>query len=127
MLDFLKRVFTWWHNATIGTLLYTWRKGEKVGEDDQGNRYYRDRKADRRWVLYNGDIEASRIPPDWHRWLHRTAALPPTEMPLAAKPWEKAHQPNLTGTARAYYPPGSLTQGGKRSRATGDYEPWRPS
>ena len=26
----------------------------------------------------------------------------------------------------AYYPPGSILRGGRRSRATGDYEPWTP-
>jgi len=32
--DFLVQVFTWWNGATVGTRLYTWRKGVRVGEDD---------------------------------------------------------------------------------------------
>jgi NADH:ubiquinone oxidoreductase subunit len=41
--------------------------------------------------------------------------------------WEKPHQPNLTGTARAYRPPGSII-GSARPRivAKPDYEAWRP-
>jgi NADH:ubiquinone oxidoreductase subunit len=42
------------------------------------------------------------------------------------KPWEKEHLPNLTGTAAAYRPPGSLLGGGQRAPATGDYEAWQP-
>jgi NADH:ubiquinone oxidoreductase subunit len=40
--------------------------------------------------------------------------------------WEKPHMPNLTGTPRAYRPPGSVLRGGHRASATGDYEPWQP-
>jgi NADH:ubiquinone oxidoreductase subunit len=38
----------------------------------------------------------------------------------------REHVPNLTGTDRAYRPPGHTLQGGRRDRATGDYEPWTP-
>ena len=41
MFDFLKQFFTWWNSQTLGLRLYTWRKGEFVGEDEFGNRYYR--------------------------------------------------------------------------------------
>ena len=37
------RIFTWWQGATLNTLFHTWRKGELVGEDEFGNRYYRTR------------------------------------------------------------------------------------
>jgi NADH:ubiquinone oxidoreductase subunit len=52
------------------------------------------------------------------------------EPPLQPKrpwPWQKPHQPNLTGTAQAYRPPGHDYRGGHRAKATGDYEPWQPS
>jgi NADH:ubiquinone oxidoreductase subunit len=126
----LAKIFTWWNNSTIGTDLFTWRRGERVGEDEQGNRYYRERGAgpngQRRWVIYKGEAEASRVPPEWHAWLHYTVADPPSEKPPVRKAWEKDHIPNLTGQAGAYVPPGSLAAGGKRSRATGDYEAWQP-
>ena len=51
---------------TINTQLFTWHKGVRVGEDDQGNIYYRTRDDKRRWVIFNGEAEASRINPEWH-------------------------------------------------------------
>lgn len=126
MSGLLAHIFTWWRDHTVGTWLYTKRNGKLVGEDDQGNTYYEDQKGRRRWVLYHGEIEASRIPPEWHRWLHYTADEPPTTAPLPLQSWEKPHLPNLTGTSGAYFPPGSLTSPKPRPRTTGEYEAWRP-
>ncbi|GAB4154153.1 MAG: NADH:ubiquinone oxidoreductase subunit NDUFA12 [Sphingomonadales bacterium] len=125
-MRWLLRLLTWWHDSTFGTALFTWRKGERVGEDDQGNVYYRERGGVRRWVMYNGEIDASRVPPEWHAWLHGLTSEPPSEQPLPRKSWEKPHQPNVTGTAAAYVPPGSLRTPEPRAKATGDYEAWRP-
>jgi len=125
-MGLLKNIFVWWDGATIGTALWTWRKGVKVGADDQGNLYYRSKDGDRRWVIYNGEAEASRVPPEWHRWLHHTTDVPPSEQSPLTKPWEKPHQPNLSGTAGAYFPQGSLHRAAKRASGTGDYEAWRP-
>ena len=54
---------------TLGTWLFTKLRGESVGADDQGNRYYQDKRATpgrrrKRWVIYQGEPEASRVPPD---------------------------------------------------------------
>ncbi|MFN3233349.1 MAG: NADH:ubiquinone oxidoreductase subunit NDUFA12 [Alphaproteobacteria bacterium] len=125
-MSLLKSIFIWWQDQTIGTWLYTARHGSLVGEDGEGNKYYEARKTGRRWVIYNGEIEASRVPPEWHRWLHHTCDEPPTEQPPLVKSWEKAHIPNLTGTVAAYVPPGSLNDQRSRSAATGDYEAWQP-
>ena len=115
--------------TTIGTLLFTWWKGEPVGEDRFGNRYYREkgrptRAWRRRWVIYEGEVEASKVPPEWHAWLHRMTDAPPTEKPLAEQPWQKPHLPNLTGTRNAYRPPGDMAKGGNGMPPP--YEPWRP-
>ena len=117
--------------ATIGTRLFTWLKGDFVGEDAYGNRYYTrkgvpENRWRRRWVVYKGTPEASKVPPDWHAWLHRTVREPPSRSPLPAQPWEKEHLPNLTGTRAAYLPAGHVLRGGERKPATGDYEAWRP-
>lgn len=125
-MGILAEIFTWWHGQTFGTRVMTWRKGEKVGTDSQGNVYYRERSGKRRWVIYNGEVEASRVPPEWHGWLHYTVDEPPTVAPPVVKPWEKDHVPNLTGTVLAYAPPGSLLGAGTRPKATGDYEAWKP-
>lgn len=120
----LLRLVTWWNGQTIGTQIFTARKGVKVGEDDQGNVYYTTRDGGRRWVIYNGEVEASRISADWHGWLHHTYDQPPTEAPLAHKPWEQPHSENLTGTTLAYAPAGSLRRPDPVERR--DYEAWQP-
>jgi NADH:ubiquinone oxidoreductase subunit len=117
---------------TIGTILFTLLKGRLVGRDGQGNRYFEERGGKaagrrRRWVMYKGAAEASRVPPEWHAWLHRTVDAPPTESKRPARAWQKPHIPNLTGTTEAWRPPGHEYEGGRRSKATGDYEPWRPN
>jgi NADH:ubiquinone oxidoreductase subunit len=124
-MAWLRLLFVWWRDATLGTLLATRLTGVPVGTDKFGNRYFRSRNGKRRWVIYKGTVEASRVPAEWHGWLHHTFAEPPSG-PAESKPWEKEHLPNLSGTEGAYYPPGSLARGGVRAPAAGDYEPWRP-
>ncbi len=123
-MKFLLSFLTWWNSQTLNTRFFTWRNGVKVGEDVQGNVYYRSRDGKRRWVIFNGEMEASRVPPDWHGWLHHTWDQPPTEKPLAHKPWEQPHIENLTGTEAAYVPAGSLRRPTPVERR--DYEAWQP-
>jgi len=125
-MGLLGKIFTCWDGATIGTLLYSWRNGEAVGEDSVGNRYFRARDGKRRWVIYNGSNDASRVTPEWHGWLHGTFdELPEKNLP-APRNWQAEPQANLTGSAAAYLPAGALDRGGQRAAATGDYEAWRP-
>ncbi len=124
-------LFSWWNGQTLGTRLFTMSRGALVGTDGQGNRYYEERKLGafahkRRWVIYNGEVEASRVPPEWHGWLHQTVNEPPTVAPPVVKPWEQPHQPNLTGSRGAYHPPGSLYQDEDARARPRAYEPWRP-
>ncbi|SIO11446.1 NADH:ubiquinone oxidoreductase subunit [Rhodovulum sp. ES.010] len=123
-IDTLMKYVTWWHGQTLGTRLFTARHGQKVGEDAQGNVFYQSRAGKRRWVIYDGEVEASRISPDWHGWLHHTYDAPPSEKPLPKKSWEKPHRPNLTGTPQAYAPPGSIRRPEPAPRQ--DYEAWQP-
>ena len=114
---------------TIGTYLFTLFKGRLVGSDEYGNRYYEERRAPkgrkaRRWVRFKGVDEASKVPPEWHAWLHYTFDAP---IDGPRRDWQKSHIPNRTGTPGAYRPAGSEYRGGKRAAATGDYEPWQPS
>ena len=126
MKKFLLSLLTWWNSQTLGTQIFTWRKGVRVGEDEQGNIYYQTRDAKRRWVIFNGECEATRVTPDWHGWLRYTFDLPPTEAPLPRRAWEKDHLPNFTGTPMAWRPQGSLAAEAKRPAATGDYQAWTP-
>ena len=128
-----KAIFTWWNGATLGARFHIGRRSVFVGQDDYGNRYYEAKDASdsydgrkRRWVIYSGYAEASKVPAEWHGWLHYTFDEPPTVQPLLRQAWEKDHRPNLTGTVHAYRPQGSLARGGERQKATGDYIPWTP-
>jgi NADH:ubiquinone oxidoreductase subunit len=123
-MKFLLRLLTWWNVSTLNTAFFTWRYGVKVGEDDQGNIFYRSRDGKQRWVMFNGESQASRVSPDWHGWLHHTWDELPSEKPLARKDWEKPHLENMTGTALAYAPQGSIKRGVPTDRR--DYEAWSP-
>ncbi|NCC22707.1 MAG: NADH:ubiquinone oxidoreductase subunit NDUFA12 [Alphaproteobacteria bacterium] len=108
------------------------RRAQFIGTDSLGNRYYRAHprpgyKLDRRWVVYKGEPEATNVPPEWHGWLHHQRdEFPSAEGHSHRRSWQKPHVPNLTGTSGAYRPPGHILEGGKRDRATGDYEAWTP-
>ena len=129
-MKFLLQLFTWWNGQTIGTRFFTWRFGKRVGEDELGNIYYEGSMTSyglpRRWVIYNGYAEASAIPAGWHGWMHHRTDIVPTKANYVAKSWEQPHQQNLTGTAAAYRPDGSLLNKGERPRVTGDYDAWSP-
>ncbi len=128
----LGKIFSWTNGATIGTLFTIAKRGTLIGTDENGNRYYQSRDTSsydgrhRRWVVYEGYAEASKVSPDWHGWLHYTFDEPPTVAPLVRRKWEKDHRPNLTGTPLAWRPQGSLANEGVRPAATGDYEAWKP-
>ena len=123
-MAFLNSLVTWWNSQTLNTRLHTWKNGVKVGEDEQGNIYYTTRDSKRRWVIFNGEAEASRVNADWHGWLHHTFKDTPLSNPLIHKNWEKPHQENLTGTISAYIPDGSLKSTETKKRT--DYEAWKP-
>jgi len=123
-MKFILRLLTWWDGQTIGTQLFTWRHGTLVGQDAEGNRYYEDARDDKRWVIYNGVCDASRVPSDWHGWLHHTFAERPGSAALSHKPWEKEHRDNMTGTELAYVPAGSLRKAEPATHQ--DYEAWQP-
>ncbi|MFD0979364.1 NADH:ubiquinone oxidoreductase subunit NDUFA12 [Tropicimonas aquimaris] len=125
ILNSVLRAIIWWDGQTYGTQLFTSRHGQKVGEDKDGNVYYRNADDSKRWVIYDGEIEASKVPPEWHGWLHRMYDEPPSDRPLPHKPWEKPHVENLTGVPEmAYKPAGSLRRTDPVARS--DYEAWTP-
>ena len=130
-MGLLMKIFTWWDGATIGTSLFSAINGEQVGSDHAGNSYYRSNKKtveglERRWVIYAGANDASRVPAEWHGWLHHSYdALPESQLP-PPRIWEADYSPNATGTGAAYLPAGALERGGRRAAATGDYQAWTP-
>jgi NADH:ubiquinone oxidoreductase subunit len=131
-MGILSEIFSWWGGNSWSNRLYTALRGQLVGTDAGGNRYYVQSKGigplgvPRRWIIYRNLAEASQIPPEWHGWMHYTVDTPPTEEAYKPRPWEKEHRMNMTGTPAAYRPPGSILAGGKRPKATGDYQAWKP-
>jgi NADH:ubiquinone oxidoreductase subunit len=121
--------FTWWNGATFGTWMGL-RGKTRMGEDHLGNVYYAGGKdpngITRRWVIYNGSNDASRVPPEWFSWLHHQIDSVPDQALPAPKAWEIPGEVNLTGSQLAYRPSGALEKGGHRAAATGDYEAWTP-
>ena len=122
MINFLKQIFTWWHKQTLGTFIYTLFTGKFIGCDQFGNKYYSNSKG-RRWVIYKNNIESSKIPPDWHSWIHFLKINKPSNEEKKFL-WQKQDEENLTGTDRAYKPEGSLTSSLKRNMKK--YEIWKP-
>ena len=125
-MGMFKNLFTWWEGATLGTALYSWRNGAKVGSDALGNTYFEGKKGARRWVMYAGSNDVSRVPPEWYAWLTRQIDAVPDEALPPAPAFLKPPVPNLTGTPAAYRPPGALERGGRRAAASGDYQAWTP-
>jgi NADH:ubiquinone oxidoreductase subunit len=128
-MGFFKSIFTWWEGATIGTSVAL-RGKDRMGEDSLGNVYWQGGSdangLPRRWVIYNGPNDASRVPPEWFSWLHHQIDDVPDRALPPVRSWEKPPEANQTGTRLAYRPPGALEAGGRRVAATGDYEAWTP-
>ncbi len=104
----------------MATDLLTWLKtklfGVFIGADSDGNCYYTNKNPtnrnkttnikERRWVIYANTRDASNVPALYHAWLHHTKAEFPKANELKLYPWILDHQPNLTGTTKAYRPAG---------------------
>jgi len=115
----------------LGTKIYTVIFGNHVGSDEFGNKYYSnlkdfsDLKA-KRWVIFKGEIEATKIPPHWHSWLHKSIDIPPLDYKHKFH-WQKNHKPNMTGTKKAYFPSSyPLSKSYESDKMKSDYESWNP-
>jgi len=112
----------------LTTRLLTKFSGQFIGQDVYGNKYYQDKRVrdngkHRRWIVYQGDVEASKVPPQWHAWLHYVVDTLPTAKTVSYS-WEKPHQRNLTGTKFAYKPSNWAKKGAVVTQH--DYEAWQP-
>jgi len=121
LINFLKQIFTWWNRQTFGTFVYTLIYGKYVGNDQFGNKYFSSTSG-KRWVIYKDRVESSKIPPEWHLWIHFLKENKPAEN-LNKFNWQKQHEENLTGTDKAYKPEGSLSL--KSQKNMKKYETWK--
>ena len=99
MKKFFSSLFIWWKSESLGTYFFTLRKGVYVGSDHWGNKYFRSKNDEKRWVLYVSDCDASTVSPNWHGWLHKTVnKIPSTDDEIFG------FHKNMTGTFEAYHP-----------------------
>lgn len=98
---------------------------KQVGSDQFGNKYlignsknYLGRK--KRYVLYNGIEDGSKVPASWHAWLHYLSDELPSENSQKNYEWQIEHIQNLTGTKMAYNPSKS------KHIKLKSYSSWRP-
>ena len=123
----LKYLFTWWNGNTVGTKLYTFLKGKKVGEDYLGNSYFESKNLESRWCIYRNQSEASRISPEWNSWLRYISNTVPTSDNITYE-WQKRFDGNATGLGSAYKP--SIIRAGRSKEDLehyqSDYKAWKP-
>jgi len=103
MLTFLKKIFVWWNQETIGTMIETIFSGKFVGKDFLGNKYYKN-SSGKRWVIYQGEVDATKIPVEWYSWIHFTKNKIENSHDLKKYDWQKPHQSNQTGSNNSYHP-----------------------
>ena len=113
-MDFVTRLFIRFHTRQIGS-------------DAFGNTYHEEKKArankpPRRYVRYNGIVEASKVPAEWHGWLHYTVDETPEEAGFEKKDWHQPHRANQTGTPNAHRPAGQEDAASHRA----GYGSWSP-
>lgn len=77
---------------------------KRVGTDEYGNIYFCKKNKSpinnyrqRRWVIYSGNVEASKVPQRWNAWLHHVTDTFPRKN-IRKPSWIKKHLPNQTGT-----------------------------
>ena len=78
-----------WEKTNMATLTLS----KKSGSIKNNNR-------ERRFIVYSGIVEASKVPQEWNAWLHHVTNDLPKKKPKLS--WMKDHLPNMTGTPYAY-------------------------
>ncbi len=106
----------------LGTILYTFFFGRKIGKDNIGNTYYIS-KSKRKWVIYKNKKDPTIIPVKWQIWL--TSENENVNLDSFKHSWEKDRTENLTGTNRAYHPTKELNH--SNTAVKKKYQKWDPN
>jgi len=93
---------------------------QKIGSDEFGNEYFQNKQG-KRFVLYKGLAEPSKIPAEWFGWVHYSTDISPVLINTHKFSWQKIHLPNLTGTKGAYSPKHSSVK-----NTNSQYQAWKP-
>ncbi len=90
---------------SIGTILYSFFNGKKIGQDNQGNKFFiHKRNKKKRWVLYKKQIDPTNLEVKWQIWLTETGKdMKKTKDNINFK-WQKNKKANPTGTLNSYHP-----------------------
>ena len=90
---------------SIGTIIYSLLNGKKVGEDNQGNKFYIHKKNNKKkWVLYKKQIDPTNLEVEWQLWLTKADIGEETIINKQSFKWQKSKKANLTGTIDSYHP-----------------------
>ena len=119
----IKEIFTWWNGQTLGTRISTYLNGTLAGVDNKGNKYFRNKKDTKRWVIYSDVVESTQVNPEWNNWLRFTSKVKVSEKEKHR--WQKNHLPNQTGTKYAYDPEKNNIHDSSKKR-NDDYTKWSP-
>ena len=89
----------------IGTILHSFLNGKKVGEDNQGNKFYIHKKnKKKRWVLYKKNIDPTNLEVKWQIWLTENDKDNEIIISNSSYKWQKNKKANPTGTVDSYHP-----------------------
>ena len=111
----------------IGTLLYSFLKGKKIGQDKIGNKFYVHKKnKNKKWVLYKNNIDPTSIDVQWQIWLTDIKSAEPLPDKKNNFKWQKNKQANPTGTLNSYHPKISIDK--RKKSITNDTKSsiWNP-
>lgn len=112
----------------LGTLIYSFLYGKKVGEDKNGNKFYIHKKNDKKkWVIYKKIVDPTSLMVIWQLWLtNKKPALPSDLNTDTAYKWQKEKLPNYSGTKESYHPRVSKNSIDKTNKDKQSNEIWRP-
>ncbi len=103
--------------------------GKYIGSDIYGNKYFEFKSCDflgrkKRICIYNGFVEATKIPSEWHSWMHHKSDAPNVEKKYF---WQVMHLPSLTGTKFRFTNTNSDSViKNKYSKIPSRYSAWKP-
>ena len=117
-------------NNGLGTTIYTYFFGVKVGEDDRGNTYFISKhKPYKKWVLYNHNNDPTNLPVIWQFWLTSKEKNMP-KIDEKEYHWQKDRDPNPTGTQASYHPAVNISREKKHLKnkelVENNKKIWRP-